>query len=132
MDTKSNNSLNMLQATKSCLATNKTLYKDIPAIVKASGELDVIVANILAAQRQQASKEGLADAKAAVRKELADAAHEIAALTHACATELGLDAIAKRTDLSLSDVQAGTGSEFIDRCKGVLADANERTLGPVR
>ena len=125
MDTKSTNSLNMLQATKSCLATNKTLYKDIPAIVKASGALDVIVTNILAAQRQQASKEGLADAKAAVRKELAEAAHEIAALTHACATELGLDAIAKRTDLSLSDVQAGTGSEFVDRCKGVLADANE-------
>ena len=67
----------------------------------------------------------LAQAKAAVRKELAEAAHEIAALSHACATELGLDAIAKRTDLSLSDVQAGTGSEFVDRCKGVLADANE-------
>lgn len=127
MDTKSTNSLNMLQTTQVCLETNKALFKDIPALVKASSELDSIVDDILGAQRQQASKEGLADAKNLVRKELAEAAHEIAALTHACATENGFDAIAKRTDLSATGVQAGTEAEFVDRCKGILADADEVT-----
>lgn len=62
-----------------------------------------------------------------MRLDLAEAAHEIASLAHACANEHGYDAIAKRTDLSLSDVQAGTEGEFIDRCKGILADTNELT-----
>ena len=125
MNTKTTNSLNMLQTTQLCLETNKTLFKDIPAFAKASGELDAIVTGILGAQRQQASKEGLAEAKGAVRIELAEAAHEIAALTHACASANGKNTIAKRTDLSLSDVQAGTEAQFIDRCKGILADADE-------
>ena len=125
MNTKTTNSLNMLQTTQLCLETNKALFKDIPAFAKASGELDAIVTGILGAQRQQASKEGLAEAKAGVRTELAEAAHEIAALTHACAVEHNRDAIAKRTDLSLSDVQAGTEAQFVDRCKGILADADE-------
>lgn len=125
MDTKTTNSLNMLQTTQLCMESNKTLFKDIPAFAKASEELDAIVTGILDAQRQQASKEGLADAKATVRTELAEAAHEIAALTHACAVANGKETIARRTDLSLSDVQAGTEAVFIDRCKGILADADE-------
>ena len=36
-----------------------------------------------------------------------------------------MSAIAKRTDLSVSAVQAGTEGEFVDRCKGILADAQE-------
>ena len=127
MDTKSANALNMLQTTQACLETNKTLFADLPAFVKASEELDGIVSDVLTAQRQQTSKEGLADAKGAVRTELAEAAHEIAALTHACAVEHGKNAVARRTDLSLSAVQAGTEAQFIDRCKGILADAAELT-----
>lgn len=123
MDTKSANSLNMLQTTQACLETNKTIFKDIPALVKASEELDSIIVEVLTAQRQQTSKEGLADAKDAVRTKLAEAAHEIAALTHACAVEHDQQAVARRTDLSLSAVQAGTEAQFVDRCKGILADA---------
>ena len=117
----------MLQTTQQCLAVNKPLFKDIPSFIRASAALDEIVTGILASQRQQADKEGLAQEKSAVRAGLAEAAHEIASLAHACAVEHGLDAIAKRTDLSLSDVQAGTEAQFIDRCKGILADAQELT-----
>ena len=127
MDNKNTNTLNMLQTTQTCLTANKTLLKDVPSIGKGATELDTIVAAILTAQRQQASKQGLANAKSTVRTDLTEAAHEVAALAHACATEHGFDAIVKRTDLSLSDVQAGTEAEVLDRCKGIYADANELT-----
>ena len=127
MDTKSTNFLSMLQTTQSCLETNSNFFKDIPGIVKAAKDLDSIIADVLTAQRQQASRDGLADAKAVVRQDLAEAAHEIVALTHACAVEIGQEAVAKRTDLSLSAVQAGTEAQFIDRCKGILAAAAELT-----
>jgi len=127
MDTKSTNCLNMLQTTQACLETNQNIFADLPAFLKAAEELDGTIADVLTAQRQQASREGLADAKSAVRAELADAAHEIAALIHACAVDQGQEAVASRTDLSLTDVQAGTEAQFIDRCKGILADAAELT-----
>ena len=125
METKSINFLNMVQTTQTCLINNKSLFKDIASLVRASVEMDEIVTGILAAQRQQASKKGLAEEKFTVRTDLAEAAHEIAALAHACATEHGHDAAAKRTDLSLSDVFAGTEAEFHDRCQGILDDTTE-------
>lgn len=123
MNTKNINDLNALQATQECLTANKTLVKDVASIVRAAAELDTLIAAILAAQRQQAIKEGLTDEKSAAKNTLAEEAHTIAALAHAGAVENQLDAIARRTDLSFSDVQAGTEAEFVDRCKGVLADA---------
>ena len=77
----------------------------------------------LAAQRQQASKEELADETSAAKNTLVEEAHTIAALAHAGAVEHQLDAIARRKDLSFSDVQVGAEAEFVDRCKGVLTDA---------
>ena len=127
MDNKNANTLNMLQTTQTCLTTNKAVIKDVPSIAKAATELGAIVTAILTAQRQQTSKLGLADEKSTVRIDLTEAAHEVAALAHACSAEHGHDVITKRTDLSLSDVQAGTEGEVLDRCKGILADANELT-----
>jgi len=125
MDAKSTNSLNMLQTTQACFETNSSYFKDLPAFVTAAADLDKLVDEVLAAQRLQTTKEGFVDAKAAVRTELEEAAHEIAALTHACAVAQAQEAIARRIDLSLSSLQAGTEVQFIDRCKGILADADE-------
>lgn len=123
MNTKCINCLNMFQTTQACLDANKTIFKNVPAVVTASGELDALVDAILKAQRTQSSAEGLAAAKTTVREDLADAAYEIASLVHACAQQHGIAEVASRTDLSLSDVQSGKEAKFIDRIKGILDDA---------
>ena len=123
MNTKCINCLNMFQTTQTCLDANEAIFKNVPAVVTASGELDDLVAAILKAQRGQASAEGLAAAKTTVREDLADAAYEIASLVHACAQQHGVADVASRTDLSLSDVQSGKEARFIDRIKGILDDA---------
>ena len=58
MDNKSINSLNMLQTTQACLEANESIFKDVPAVVTASEELDAIVVEILTTQRIQASRGG--------------------------------------------------------------------------
>ena len=125
MNTKCTNCLNMFQTTQACLEANELIYKNVPAVVTVSEELDGLVAEILKSQRVQSSAEGLAEAKATVREDLADLAFEIASLVHACAQQHGVVDIAKRTDLSLSKVQSGTEAKFIDRIKGILTDAAE-------
>ena len=125
MDNKSINCLNMLQTTQACLESNESIYKDVPAVVTASGELDAIVGEILTTQRIQASAEGLSAAKGTVRLKLAETAFELVSLVHACAQENGMEEVAQRSDLSLTAVQSGTEVEFIDRIKGILADVAE-------
>ena len=125
MDNKSINCLNMLQTTQACLESNESIYKDVPAVVTASGELDAIVGEILTTQRIQASAEGLSAAKGTVRLKLAETAFELVSLVHACAQENGMEEVAQRSDLSMTAVQSGTEVEFIDRIKGILADVAE-------
>ena len=122
MNTKCINCLNMFQTAQACLEANEAIYKNVPAVVTVSEELDGLVVEILKAQRVQSSAEGLAAAKATVREDLADAAYEIASLVHACAQQHGVAEVASRTDLSLSDVQSGKEARFIDRIKGILDD----------
>jgi hypothetical protein len=123
MNTKCINCLNMFQTTQACLEANESVYKNVPAVVTTSGELDDLVTAILTAQRAQASAEGLAAAKTSVREDLAEAAYEIASLVHACAQQHGVEEVASRTDLSRTDVQSGKEAKFIDRIKGILDDA---------
>ena len=123
MNNKCSNCLNMFQTTQACLEANESVYKNVPAVVMASEELDGLVAAILTAQRGQASADGLAAAKTTVRENLADAAYEIASLVHACAQQHGVADVASRTDLSRTKVQSGKEAKFIDRIKGILDDA---------
>ena len=125
MDTKSDNTLGMLQSTQLCLEINKPLYKDVSSLIRGLAELNEIVPAILAAQRQQAAREGLAEEKAQARQALIDIAVEVCSVAHACAQENGLTAIATRTDLPRSTFEKGSAAVLIDRCKGVLADAQQ-------
>jgi hypothetical protein len=125
MDTKSDNTLGMLQSTQLCLDANKPLFKDMPSITRGHLELNEIVAAVLAAQRQQAAREGLAEEKAHARQALIDIAVEVCSVAHACAQENGLTAIATRTDLPRSTFEKGSAAVLVDRCKGVLTDAQE-------
>ena len=125
METKLINELGMVQSTQLCLDKNKSLVKDSPGIVRVTAALTGVVNLILGAQRRQAASEGLVAEKSDAKKSLVASAIKVSSLAHACADENGLAAIAKRTSLSPSKLQGGTEAELIDRCKGILVDAQE-------
>ena len=100
-------------------------WTNLPALVKAVGELDTVNSGIAAQLEVTAVPNGAAIRKKNALAALVSLAHEVAAATHAYATEAGDDELAAEVDFSLSDLAKGRPASVIARCNKIAALAAE-------
>ena len=96
-------------------------WTKIPALVKAAGELDLIVTGIAAQLGITSKQSGAVSSKDALLNTLAAAAHEVAAGIHAYAQETGDTELTAEVDFSVTDIATGRPAAVIARCTNIAA-----------
>jgi hypothetical protein len=104
---------------------DKNTWTEIPGIVKAVDDLDIVIEGVATQLEATAVFSGAVAAKLRAQEALAVAGHEIAAAIHACATAAGDEELAAEVDFSLSDLSKGHPVSIIALCTRIGAIASE-------
>jgi len=117
------NTARMFSSVQATLAAHEAdnTWNKIPALVKASDELDTVVTGIAAQLEITAMRNGAVNSKDSLLEALATAAHEVAASLHAYAVENGNDELAAEVDLSITDIAKGRPAAVVARCANIAA-----------
>jgi hypothetical protein len=119
------NTTRMFSSVQVTLEEHETDVNKIPALVKASGELDTIITGIAAQLEITALQSGAVANKDNLLGVLAPAANEVAAALHAYATETGDDELAAQVDLSVTDIAQGRPATVVARCTNIASLGSE-------
>ena len=96
-------------------------WTKIPALVKAAGELDLIVTGIATQLGITSKQSGAVSSKDALLNTVSVAAHEVAAGIHAYAQETDDPELAAEVDFSLTDIATGRPAAVVARCTNIAA-----------
>lgn len=119
------NKLSMFLAVKSVCDRSQSVWQGLPAFSAAFAEFSAHVGTIQTLSTGQGRrKTGVAEDKQRLRKELCEAAFEVAAATLAYAKATKNAALATKVDYSLSDLMIGRDTGSATRCEEVHAAAS--------
>ena len=117
----------MWTGVRGTLASHETdnTWNTIPALVKAVGAFDVVITAVATQLDVLALPGGSAASKKTAKAALVLSAPEVAAATHAYATEVGNDELAAEVDFSTTGVAKGRPASVIARVNRIGARAAE-------
>ena len=117
----------MWTTVRGTLASHETdnSWTKIPALVKAVGEFDTVIAGVATQLEVTALPGGAAASKKTALAALVASAHEVAAALHAYATEEGDDELAAEVDFSPTDLAKGRPASIIARVNKIASLAAE-------
>lgn len=119
------NKLSMFLAVKSVCDRSQSVWQGLPAFATAFAEFSAPVETIQTLSTGHGRrKPGVAEDKKRLRKELCEAAFEVAAATLAYAKATKNAALAAKVDYSLSDLMIGRDTDSATRCEEVHAAAS--------
>ena len=128
MNTKDSNKHRMWTSVRGTLASQEAdaTWTTIPKMVLAVEEFDLVIAGVAKQIEITILPAGAAASKKAAKAALVLSAHEVAAATHAYATETGNVELAAEVDFSSTELAKGRPASVVARANriGALADEN--------
>jgi hypothetical protein len=130
MDARNKNRYRMLTTLQSVFESHKTdnpkTWTGIPALVKAVGDLDAVVASIAVHLEATVAPSGAAKNKATALDAVVPVAVEIAAAVHAFAVDNEDGELAAQLDWSETDIRKQREPQIVAICSKILSLATEQ------